>query len=558
MAPTANPWESESGLEMSGGTLLQPTVPLRLSEFDIQPESQWQYFYGALLAGMHGGNYRYTDFHPGNAGLDPNTGQFVILDPGGTLPTPLHPKEMSGDFLMPLNTLSADDFNAFLAGYVRQAYTDLDVKYPQYTRTLLEDIGGQILSSPEPGRPVLDLPDVLRQLHITLHDDMSLSFSDEPDPSQVDFSRLDDYLVVVFMLYLCGAPLEPLEAARAFLLAHLPKDPDIDLSWWAFAQFFRFADAQEADPATSNASAVAHSIVSRLITDTFARFDEFRKHVAIGAGEWRPNWALLAVICNRPQGFAPLDYVRLVDKVLAVIGYFVVRMDEHHVRHSNPAAKTRSLGFMQFYTEVLAATLGHPRWDEIRYVRAMQVFNGLSWSKECNAGEINAATRPELNNYFRMSHSLLALELKIFKNSVTQVQKHESGHPFWSLSWSALCRAREMLYATEPLLEEAQGLQAIPEDQLYHLRFILSDYGETLSSIVRSSSAVRSPFVTCIMKKTGEDYEPGHFLQELDWVKSLFDLVHCDPPSSFPTLIAAILTGRRFFRTNPRVIKQRR
>lgn len=554
-----HPWERETGLEMpSGALLLPPDYPLRLSEFDIRPESQWQFFFGSLLAQLHGSGYRYTDFHPGNVGLDPRNGQFVILDPGGTIPTKLNPRDMVADFLIPYQTLSRDDFNAFLAGYIRRAYTDLDPGYEGYSQSVLNEVGGQILSTPYPGRPVLELDDILRQLHLTLGDDLSLTLSTELDPSRLDYRRLDDYLLVVFLLYVSGAASQLLEKLRAFLLAHLPSgDSSIHMGWLAFAQFFDHVRIQEGlDVRSRPGGSVADHIVSWLTTKSFSQFDEFRKYVALGQGEWRPNWAILAAVKDRPRGFAPLDYVRLVDKILAVTGDFSRIMDEHWLNNRNHVAKTRSLSFMQFYVVLLASTHSHPRWDEIRYVRLMRVFNGISWRGECDLDQINASNRPELYNYLRLSHSLLELELDIFKNSVTEAKNQGSGNPLWSLAWQALCRAREMLYATEPLLEEGQALRIIPEDVRYHLGLILADYGITLTTIAQSSMAGSSPFLACLMRKNGDAVERGSFLLELDWVNSLYDVVQRTPPP-FPEFIEVLRTGREFFVSNPRIRKQR-
>ncbi|MDP9190658.1 MAG: hypothetical protein M3P06_03035 [Acidobacteriota bacterium] len=495
--------------------------------------------------------------------MDPRTGQVIIIDPGGPVAATLDPHEMVGDLIIPQRTFSATDFNALLAGYVRQGFARLDAKRDGYTAAFLKHVGGQVASTPDPGLPAIDVAALMEQLQLTLDADFLVVRGGEVDPATLKYEQLADYHLLLFLLFTWGSSRRVITDTIAILLRHLPRDEhenvlaSLSLPWYGVAQLGHLIEASSASPtAEPSQMSVAHNIISWLTTRSFEQLGRFRELGTIDGGALHPNWALFPVVERRPEGFAPVEAAQLLDKIAAVAEHFAERLDARWRADQDQAAKTTSLAFVWFCVELLHRTLTHPRWDEIRYVRALRAFNRLSWCDECDAHAVKAASLPELHNYLVLSDAFLRLEGSLYRRSVVHKQTQGEGYPLWSLAWRALCRAREMLFATEPILVGAQGLRVVPEETRHLLGLVIADYGASLDAIVRDTIAMEgnAPFVHCIVARPPE--QAGSFLRELEWVQGLFVIIEATP-ASFPAFIAKVQEGRAFFESNARVVAQR-
>ena len=147
----ADPWEDDGipDLPESGLSGLPPQ--LRLSCRAVRGEFNHAFSLGRLLAGIHGSGYRYTDLHTGNVGRLADMPGYFVLDPSGFHKAPLIARDMSGDFITPALSFTGPHLEAFIAGYVEEAYIAIESLSPGYTSEILLCLGcTNVISDPRP------------------------------------------------------------------------------------------------------------------------------------------------------------------------------------------------------------------------------------------------------------------------------------------------------------------------------------------------------------------------------------------------------------------------
>lgn len=112
---------------------------LQTSPLRIPDERQIFFFLGEMLASLHARGVSYTDLHTGNVGCLGEGGLYII-DFGGISMPGIDPIGMTQDFVVPALRFGAEDFGAFLSGYVFTASKLIDPVHPRHSETLASRI----------------------------------------------------------------------------------------------------------------------------------------------------------------------------------------------------------------------------------------------------------------------------------------------------------------------------------------------------------------------------------------------------------------------------------
>lgn len=144
----------------------QKSETLSLGEKYIRPGLYGAFDIGQAMATLNATGYVDFDLHRDNWGVDV-WGKVKIIDFGHVRPVKLSPL-IAAESLVPLfMSFEPDEFHAILSGFVTYSTTFIESRYENFTRELLNILGGTIIDLPDIRHRALDLDNLKSGLSFT-------------------------------------------------------------------------------------------------------------------------------------------------------------------------------------------------------------------------------------------------------------------------------------------------------------------------------------------------------------------------------------------------------
>lgn len=200
----ADPWEKTLFVETE--QLLTSKEGLVFRESNIKDRMYPFFSLGMVIAEANSLKIAVGDAHKSNIINTVRRGHPVIIDLGGSYSPPtMDPVSFAQQFTVPFHTYREEEFNTFLAGYIRYSQIMLDKIRPGFTAALLEVLGCPDVIYPGPRKPYLDINNFLYTVKSKI--DFSGKTVIQPDPGlaaqEIDKDS-EKFTVSILALYLIG------------------------------------------------------------------------------------------------------------------------------------------------------------------------------------------------------------------------------------------------------------------------------------------------------------------------------------------------------------------